>query len=276
MLEVALVISFTPAIGLSAVPTADLKKLTAIVRTWHRPSSLFRLVKSFRKFYPQLRLLVADDSQEPRPVKGIDCLQMPSDSGRAACLNALLARVRTPYFLLVDDLTELHRGSDVEQLLQVVVDDKLDLAAGDIIACRRRFYFFTRRQPEPQHGLCEISGSGLKLRRGTRTRSEGFSWCDFVGDFYVARTNKVRTIGGWDAELHDDEREEFFVRAQHHGLRVGLVPEVSAWQWQEKLDAEGSGDRADLKHLAVAKMGLERMVDLDGQAFKAPRRARAA
>ena len=258
------------------MPTADLKKLTAVVRTWNRPQSLARLVKSFRKFYPQLRLLVADDSQQSRSIKGIDSVQLPPDSGRAACLNALLSRVRTPYFLLVDDLTELNRASNIENLLQTVVDDKLDIAAGDIIACRRKFYFFTRRQSRPQHGLCEISGHGLKLRRGTRTRGDGFSWCDFVGDFYVARTNKVRTIGGWDGELLDDERDEFFVRAQHQGLRVGLVPEATAWQWQEPLDAEQLAQRPDRKCLAVAKLGLERMVDLEGQLFKAPRRARAA
>ena len=258
------------------MPTADLKKLTAVVHTHQRPKSLAQLVKSFRKFYPQLRLLVADDSLEPQSIKGVDTLQLPSGSGRAACLNALLARVRTPYFLLVDDVTELNRASQLELLLQALVDDKLDVAAGDIVACRRRFYFFTRRQPQPQHGLCEISSTSLKLRRGTRLVGDGFSWCDFVGNFYVARTNKVRTIGGWDAELHDDEREEFFVRAQRQGLRVGLVPEVAAWQWQESSDTDQSDAKPDLKSLAVAKMGLERMTDLEGRQFKAPRRAQAA
>ena len=258
------------------MPTADLKKLTAIVRTSNRYRSLKRLVKSVRKFYPQLRLLVADDSLEPQNVQGVDSLRLPERSGRAACLNALLARVRTPYFLLLDELAELNRASQLEQLLQALADDKLDVAGGDIIGCRRRFYFFTRRQHEPRHGLCEISASSLKIRQGTRLVGDGFSWCDFVGDFYVARTNKVRTIGGWDAELCDDEREEFFVRAQRHGLRVGLVPEVSAWQWQESLDSDEDQSRPNLKSLAVAKMGLERMTDLQGQLYKAPRRAMAA
>jgi len=259
-----------------AVPALDLAKLTAVVRNFERPKSLRRLVRSVRRFYPQLRLLVADDSTEPRPVKGVDFLQLPSDSGRAACQNALLARVRTPYFLLLDITAELHRGTRVDQLLQLVVDDKLDIAAGELIACQRRLLVFTRRQPRPEHGLCELARDQLTLTRGVRSRGDGFSWCDLVGNFYVARTNKVRTLGGWDPELRDDEREEFFVRAQRHGLRVGIAPEATIWHWHAAPETRTPISRQSEMPLAVAKMGLARMTDFAGDVVKAPRRALAA
>ena len=258
------------------MPTVDLKKLTAIVRTSDQPQAIRRLVKSVRKFYPQLRLLVADDSHAPQKLKGIDVLQLPADSGRGACQNALLARVRTPYFLMLEDVAELHRGTLVEHLLQLVVDDKLDIAAGDITECSKRLVFFTRRRPAPQHGLCEFAGSSLKLRPGTRTRGEGYAWCDIVGNFFVARTSKVRNLGGWDAELHNDQSEEFFVRAHRQGLRVGLAPEIDVWHWPEKAKSVDTLTQGSQKSLAVAKMGLERLTDLEGNVFKAPRRARAA
>jgi GT2 family glycosyltransferase len=258
------------------VPTVDLAKLTAVVRNFERPKSLRRLVRSVRRSYPQLRLLVADDSSEPRPVKGVDWLQLPSDSGRAACQNALLARVRTPYFLLLDNSAELHRGTRVEQLLQLLVDDKLDVAAGELVACRRRLLLFSRRRLQSEHGLCELARDQLSLTRGVRSHGEGFSWCDLVGNFYVARTNKVRTLGGWDPELRDDEREEFFVRAQRHGLRVGLAPEVTIWHWHETPESRIPASRQSQLPLAVAKMSLERMTDFEGNVVKAPRRAIAA
>lgn len=258
------------------MPAADLAKLTAIVRNFERPKALRRLVRSIRRFYPQLRILAADDSVEPRPLKGIEQIQLPSDSGRSACQNAVLARLRTPYFLLLDNTAELHRGSRIEQLLQLVVDDHLDIAAGDVVRCQRKLLLLTKRQHRPEHGLCEIAGNHLTLRRGHRSRGEGFSWCDLVGNFYVARTNKVRTIGGWDPELRDDEREEFFVRAQRHGLRVGLAPETSIWQWHEASESRTSAREHSELGLAVAKMGLERMTDFDGRVAKAPRRAMAA
>jgi hypothetical protein len=258
------------------VPAADLAKLTAIVRNFERPKALRRLVRSVRRAYPQLRLLVADDSSEPRPVKGVDCLPLPSDSGRAACQNALLARVRTPYFLLLDNLAELHRNANIEQLLQLIVDDKLDVAAGEIIACQRRMVFLTRRKPQPEHGLCELSRDQLTLTRGVRSVGDGFSWCDLAGNFYVARTSKVRTLGGWDPELRDDEREEFFVRAQRHGLRVGFTPTAAVWHWREKPESKLVSIAQSQLSLAVAKMGLTKMTDFEGNVVKAPRRAMAA
>jgi len=258
------------------VATADLAKLTAIVRNFERPKALRRLVRSIRRFYPQLRILIADDSIEPQPLQGLEQISLPSDSGRSACQNALLARLRTPYFLLLDNTAELHRGSHIEKLLQLVVDDKLDIAAGDVTGCQRKLLLFTKRQHRPEHGLCEIAGNQLTLRRGHRSQGEGFLWCDLVGNFYVARTNKVRTIGGWDPELRDDEREEFFVRAHRHGLRVGLAPESAVWHWHEASQSRTPARQHSELGLAVAKMGLARMTGFDGQVAKAPRRVMAA
>ena len=255
---------------------ADLAKLTAIVRNFERPKALRRLVRSIRRFYPQLRILAADDSIEPQLLKGLERIQLPSDSGRSACQNALLARLRTPYFLLLENTAELHRGSHIEQLLQLVADDKLDIAAGDVIRCQRKLLLLTKRQHRPEHGLCEIAGDRLTLCRGHRSQGEGYLWCDLVGNFYVARTNKVRTIGGWDTELRDDEREEFFVRAHRHGLRVGLAPEATVWHWHEASESRTPVREHSELGLAVAKMGLARMTDYDGHVAKAPRRAMAA
>ena len=258
------------------MPKIDLAKLTAVVHSCNRPKSLRRLVRSVRRHYPQLRLLAADDSMEPHTPRGLECLHLPSNSGSSACLNALLSRVRTPYFLLLENLAELHRGTRIEHLLQMLVDDKLDVAAGDVVECRRRLFVFTRRLPSPQHGLFEFTGNRLTLRRGTRSRGEGYWWCDLVSNFYVARTSKIRTIGGWDPELRNDQREELFVRAHRHGLRVGVVPEVTIWHWLDDLESPTAVENQSELSLAVAKMGLERMTDFTGRIVKAPRRVTAA
>ena len=56
-------------------------------------------------------------------------------------------------------------ADDIEQLLQLVVDDKLDIAAGDVIRCQRKLLLLTRRQHRPEHGLCEIAGNHLTPHR---------------------------------------------------------------------------------------------------------------
>lgn len=255
--------------------TADLSKLTAIIRTFERPKALGRLVKSIRRFHPALKILVADDGIEPNPCKQVDYFRLPSEKGQAAAHNALLARVRTPYFLLLDERAELHRDSQLMNLVELVTGDCLDVAAGSIIGCETKLWFFTRRKPLAQHALLEIAGDRLSLLPGARSQGAGFWWCDLVGHFFVARTDRVRSMGGWDPELRDDAREEFFFRAHRHGIRVGIHPESSIWLWQENA-RHGATPQHDQLGLAVAKMGLVQMTDATGRVIRAPRVARAA
>lgn len=258
------------------MPSADLSQLTAVISTADRPQSLARLVGSLRRGQPQLRILVADAGLQPKTPRGVDSVRLPASVGRSACYNALLARLRTPYFLLLEDRCELLPETQLLPLLQLVAGDRLDLAAGDLLSCERKAWLFTKRSPQPAHGLLQFAGDQLTLEQGHRSAGEGFLWCDVVHNFFVASTSKVRAMGGWDPELHNNEREEFFVRAHRRGLRVGLVPQVTALLWKQR-PSKGSQDSApDLKSLAVAKMGLLRMTDFDGRITKAPRRAQAA
>ena len=255
--------------------TPDLSKLTAIIRTFDRPKSLNRLVKSIRRFLPDLKVLVADDGIESTSCKQVDYFRLPSEKGQAAANNALLARVRTPYFLLLDEQAELHRDSQLLSLLKLVTNDSLDIAAGSIVTCETKLWFFTKRKPSAQHGLLEIAGDRLTLLPGARSQGEGFWWCDIVGSFFVARTDRVRSMGGWDPELRDDAREEFFFRAHRHGIRVGIHPESSSWLWQDNA-RQTTAPQHDQLGLAVAKMGLAQMTDAAGRVIRAPRIARAA
>ncbi len=258
------------------VAASDLSKLTAIVRTFERPRAIGRLLKSLRRYHPELKILVADDGVEATPCKLAETFRLPSEKGQAACLNALLARVRTPYFLVLNEQAEIHRESQLTSLLELVSNDQLDIAGGNLIACRHRLWFFVSRTSLSKHGLLEISGDRLALLPGTRSQGNGFWWCDLVPTYFVARTDRVRAMGGWDPELRDDCHEEFFFRAHRHGIRVGMQPEASIWQWQEA--ASQPVDDQHSRHLAlgVAKMGLTEMTDLEGRVIRPPRLSRAA
>lgn len=253
---------------------ADFSQLTAIISTANQPKSLSRLVQSVQKRLPEIKILVADHGNTSNVPKQVTAVKVPTGVGRASGYNALLARIRTPYFLLLDECLELTPETQIENLLKLVADDDLDLAGGDLVGARRKLWFFVKRQPQPGHALLEFDGEQLTVQPGHRTVSTGFAWCDMVHNFYVARTSKVRNLGGWDPELENNEREEFFVRAQRQGLRVGLAPEVVATLWQEPTDSESTP--VDRRSLAVAKMGLTRMVDAEGHTIKAPRRAAAS
>jgi hypothetical protein len=74
--------------------------------------------------------------------------------------------------------------------------------------------------------------------------------------------------------LQVDERIEFFFRACRYGLKVGVCPESIAWRWQEK--SAGSRQKRDFTSLAVAKMGVSRLIDAEGRTYEAAAHARAA
>jgi hypothetical protein len=257
------------------VSTVDLSKLTAIVRTSDRPASIARLIRSLRTRYPQLRVLVADDSRQPRPVPGADWIRLPADVGVSTGRNTALARVRTPYFLLLEDDLELTHRTRLESLVELVADKRVDIAAGDCTRCRRKLLVLTARTPDPAHATFEFDSDTLRLSPGHRAAGTQFLPCDLAHNFFVARTDKVRAMGGWDPQLLVDERIEFFVRAQRFGLRVGVCRDVVAQRWSST-DAAPHGAGRDFKHLALAKIGVSRLIDADGLVLEAAVHSRAA
>jgi hypothetical protein len=250
-----------------------LSRLTAIVHTSDRPHSIERLVGSLGWLCPQMRVLVADDGRKSQPVAGADLVRLPPGAGASAARNALLARVRTPYFLLLEDDLELGRRSQLDRMLALAAANELDIAAGELVRRRRRFVFFTSSAPDPGHATLDVSPDTITVKPGCRAARNGYLSCDATHNFFVGRTDKVRGMGGWDSQLKADERIEFFVRAQRHGLRVGVCPDSIAWRWAERTTA---ARRDDFTSLALAKMGVSRLVDADGQVHEAPARLRAA
>jgi hypothetical protein len=260
------------------VSSADFSRLTTIVHTSQRPGSIDRLVKSVGWLYPQLRILVADDSAKPQPIAGADAVKVPAGAGVSAARNALLSRVRTPYFLLLEDGMELCRRSGVERLLELVAASKLDVAAGEVVACRRRFGLFTSRKPQSAHGAFQFEADAMRITAGASASravpGPGAVSCDITRNFFVGRVDKVRAIGGWDAQLQVDERVEFFFRACRYGLKVGVCPESVVYRWDDKPAARAA--TRDFTSLAVAKMGVSRLIDAEGHAHEAAAHARAA
>lgn len=256
--------------------STDLSKLTAIIKTFERPKSLHRLIRSLGKHYPEMPILVADDSQQPVQREDASVIQLPFNVGVSEGRNAMLARLRTPYFLLLDDDLQLQHDSHIQRLLEVVARGDLDLAAGDLLRCRKKWGLFNTRTPQPGHGTFELAGQSLTLHPGHRNEGDGFLWCDITHNFFVARTDKIRSLGGWNAALQLNEREEFFLRAHRQGIRVGFCPETTAWHWDDRPKAYLPFRSRDFSKLAVEEMGLVRFSGFEGPAIEMPRQARAA
>jgi GT2 family glycosyltransferase len=243
-----------------------LSKTTAIIKTFQRPNDLDRLIRSIRRFYPGLPILVGDDGLVPSPRSDVGYIRLPQDIGVSAGRNALLERIETPYFVLLEDDFEFCRRTNIEKLARLVDEEELDIAAGDCFRVKRKLIFL-RRKRRPYHGLFQFQSHELRLVYGDHGRRNGYLLCDVAYNFYVARTDTIRAMGAWDADLRQNEHTEFFVRAKRHGLRVGYCSDVVIWHWNSRPPGYGAYRFRSYHHLAAQKIGVDRIIGFQGQEY---------
>lgn len=236
------------------------KLVTVLIVTFNRPEHLGRCLVSVAKFYPKMRILVADNGSQRANLKGqprLDYEKLPFDCGLSKARNHLLAKVRTKFFLLLDDDMILTPFTRIHELLRAAIDEELDVVGG---------------MPVNGHGVQHFEGM-LDREAGTLhnlprfTREEdGLYRCDVVMNFFLGRTGAVRRVH-WDPKLKMGEHEDFFLRAQAKGLKVAYLPAVSICHHQNSDEAYlNFRNRAGYEFLArmMDKHGLERMEYFNG------------
>ena len=240
--------------------------ITAVVKTFERPKSLDRLIRSIRHFYPELHVVVADDSLNPLPRQDVDYLSLPPDTGVGAGRNALLRHVTTPYFLTLDDDYEFTKETQIERLATIVANGQAVIAAGNCLRCKRKL-FRIKHRPQPYYGTIEIGGGRLTLSRGSRSQHDGYLICDIVPQFFIADTAAIKAIGGWDDRLKTNDHQEFFVRVKQNALRVAYRHSVSVLHWHTMPKHYAQYRRRDHREIAARKMGVTRWTEMDGRVF---------
>jgi len=250
-------------------------QVTAIVKTFERPRSLDRLVRSIRRYYPQLRVIVGDDSVTAFPRTDVDYVRLPVDIGVAAGRNAMLELVETPYFLTLDDDLAFTPQTRLERLVETLERHDAAVVAGDLIDCQQRFPLWTRRRRQDYHGVIRRDGDSLRLVPGhASTVGEAYE-CDLASPFFLARTELIRSIGGWFAPLKSEDHEELFLRIKEHGLRVLHRPDVCIEHWRVNAGVYAAFRARDYAPLIASRHRLRRITDLAGNEREFPVEAAA-
>lgn len=189
-----------------------LAQLTAVIKTFERPQALRRLVRSIRRLYPGLRVIVVDDSLEPLELPGIETVILPYDSGVGAGRQAGLRRVETPYILNLDDdfvFCRLTGLGGALALMQRVPE--IDIMGGAVVNL-------------PLFECGDYSTVGLFATRSAPVRPPGthiggLVVHDKVPNFFLGRTERVRLVD-WDPALKRVDHADFFTRARGTLLSV--------------------------------------------------------
>lgn len=181
-------------------------RLTIVVKTFERPHLLRRLVRSIHRTQPGVRVVVVDDSAEPTRLPGVDTVVLPFDQGVSAGKNAGLAEVRTPYVALLDDDFVLDRHTDLAGAVdRLDAHPEIDLIGGRVT------YLPTFSSNDYRSSPLFPTTAAPKVPPGTVVG--GLPVYDKVANFYVARTEPLRSVG-WDPRLKRTDHTDFFTRAR--------------------------------------------------------------
>lgn len=181
-------------------------QLTAVIKTFERPQILRRLVDSIRRFYPDLPLIVVDDSREPKPLAGVETVSLPYDSGVAAGRNAGVERVNTPYLLMLDDDFVFYRKTRLKTALaSLCAHPEIDIMAGVPVDL-------------PFYRVVDYRKAGLFPNAAApvyppESKIGGMTVLDKVPQFFIARTDSIRKVM-WDPRLKRIDHADFFTRAK--------------------------------------------------------------
>lgn len=189
------------------------KNVTVIFKSFERQKMAKRLYENLQEYYPGISVIIADDSSKPLELPGdsLEIIQLPFNSGLSYGLNRAIEKVKTPYVMRMDDdeLLTLKTclGDQVHFLEKHPEIDLVGFCTLTAIRCKNpdeevsKFTSFSMRgAPKPLRipHMTQIDGNYFVMGK--------------VPNLYVARTDKVRSVG-WDENLRMLDHQDFFWRA---------------------------------------------------------------
>ena len=185
---------------------ASLTELTVLVKTFERPRVLRRFVGSVRRFYPELEVIVVDDSRKPVPLDGVETITLPYDSGVSVGRNELVSRARTDYVLLLDDDFVFYRHTRLGPALEAMKrHPEIDIMGGQVVNLP-----FYKRLPLSLEGPLYPSSASPRVPIGSTIG--GFTVAAKVPIFFLARRERLALVP-WDPHANRSGHADFFTRA---------------------------------------------------------------
>lgn len=153
----------------------SISDITAIVQTFKRPECIERLVASIKAYYPDLKILINDDSE--------------TDKGISYGRNYLVSQVKTPYYLILDDDFIFTDETKIELLLDKIGD--YDIVAGALREGGHILHY---------EGKLENIDGVLQMSQTTEEP------LDIVCQFFLAK----QEVSGWNESIKIGEHTAFF------------------------------------------------------------------
>jgi glycosyltransferase involved in cell wall biosynthesis len=192
---------FIFSLGRKSSSNYDLSDLTVIIKTFNRPNELKRLVTSIKRFYPELKIIIADDGNQNSNISDVSYFRLPFNSGVSYGRNFALSKVTTPFFLSLDDDFIFYANTKIEESFDVIRNNsEIDLIGGKVV----NLPFF---RVSSAGGIIYNQTSDDNIER----KISSFQVVKKVPQFFIARTEKIKAIG-WDEDIKRLDHGVFFSR----------------------------------------------------------------
>jgi hypothetical protein len=214
-------------------------ELTALIKTFERPAIVRRLVASIRRLYPEVKIIVVDDSRAPSVIEGTETIVMQYDSGIGAGRNEGLQRVETKYVLVLDDdyvFSRQTRLNDALALMERLTE--IDIMGGQLVDLPR----YSRRSLEETAG--SIFPTEAQARTPIGSSIGGLRVCEKVPTFFIGRTERIALVS-WDPALKRIDHADFFTRA-YGVLTTTFNPRLRCFHARTPFDDGYMAKRLDL------------------------------
>ena len=215
---------------------------TVLIKTFRRPETLKRLLASIELYYPDLPVIIFDDSYEYSP----DGFNLGLSKGR----NELVNKCKTKYCVILDDDCVFTADTDLVKIEQEIADKDLDILQFKI-------------EDLEYYGCYETTYDGdTSVVRYTKESKDGIY--DFCANIFLAKTETLKKYK-WDDDLKLGEHFAYFY--EHQGkLRVGVSDIPMAHLHTSNVDYHKYRSRAmDYVEIYLERKRITNLINLDGR-----------
>lgn len=263
--------------GLLAKRKPDVNNISVIIKTFQRPKTVNRTIKSIRRFYPDIPIFVSDDSQEPTIIedKDVKFYQLPFDSGVSKGRNLLVSKIETDFVFVMDDDVCFTRKTNLEKIQEILEKYNFDILGCNFFDRSMSKKELFRRKLVDFNGNLELENGVLKYLKSFHEKNNEYISCDLILQVFLAKTESIKLIGGWDDNLKTGEHADFFIRAKDVGLKVGYTPLAEVEHSPIKRERFSDNYKPfrtripEFRKIWLAKHGIQKVVKRDGSVFSA-------
>jgi glycosyltransferase involved in cell wall biosynthesis len=273
-----------------------LPDISFIIKTLERKQQLINQLQSLQNLKCKCPILIADDSKKPYekeilnlfPHLNITYFSLPYDTGTSEGRNIMLDSVKTPYFVLCDDDFIFDPRSHIPLMREMLIKNDFDILGGVFIEywAQNSFEFWLYKLAKKlfKYGIIipslhkhEYTGSfhfeGEICRIEKVDFKEPFVECDLTHNFFLAKTSRIRAMGGWNPILKGGEHHCFFIKAYQSKLKVastnncGVIHDRNMTPCSEEYTLLRSRDHG-FQPIGIKEFGLKELIHYNGAVFK--------